>query len=89
MARKKKTPPQKAVHHQFEKVSEEALKALMEAQQDAQLASARAQQLSAGFQLQVAETLKSVGAPIATSAICLTCGTVRPQQLPCPECKQA
>ena len=60
--------------------------ALVDARQDADLAGAEAQNLMSYFQLMVAKELKRMGMPIQSSAICMTCGTVRPAQTPCPEC---
>jgi len=68
------------------KVSPETLTALVDARQDADLANAEAQNLMAHFQLMVARELKEAHMPIQSSAICMTCGTIRPANVPCPEC---
>jgi len=86
MAKTNRKSRRVASAHQTKKVSEELLIALVSARQDADLATAEAQNLASYFQLMVAKELKRMGMPIQSSAICMTCGTVRPAQSPCPEC---
>ena len=73
-------------HHKFKKISEETLTALVDARQDSDLAQAEAQNLLGHFQLMVARELKNHSMPIRESTICMGCGTIRPAQVPCPEC---
>jgi hypothetical protein len=74
---------------EFKKVPEDSLLALHKAQQAADLAAAEAQNLATQFQLLVARELKKADMLIQSSAICLTCGTMRSIQVPCPECSMA
>lgn len=77
----------KDVEGNYPKIPEVERKKLLALQKKKDLAVSKANFIVAEFQHATSTAVLEQDGSLETSALCLTCGVIRPKELPCPVCR--